>query len=255
MVAGSFQSDDLVGPSPKYRCFVVSRPPQVFRNFSKTFVGGLRSSSNCKSAKQCRGFFFCKSTHLWTGTQIVEFTKFSGHGMAWMQFRHAQSLAASVKHGKLGHESPYSRGAFYTDCDEFRGQNILGFTENDINCSCIAEWVTFVKTSTKFLLEVSRLLKINGKHSYQQHWPVTCIPTSFSKSHPQWSRHFVHPRDIGIKRKFLERRMKIPPSFSSYDFVVVIFEVPLNRRHFQGKTLDWSHGDFEKSKSPCDRSY
>ena len=135
----------------------------------------------------------------------------SGHMMAWMQFCHAHSLAASVKHDKLGHESPDSGGVFYTDCNEFWGQNFQCFMINDVDCSCIGEWVNFIKTLTKFLLEFSSILKINGKHSYHQHWPVTCIPTSFPKSNLQWSGHFIHPRDLSIKRKFLERRVKLPP--------------------------------------------
>jgi len=44
--AGSFPSDDEVGLIFEYWALVFSRSPQVFKNFSKTFVGGLRSSNN-----------------------------------------------------------------------------------------------------------------------------------------------------------------------------------------------------------------
>jgi len=46
MPAGSFTSDNEVGPLLENWTLVFSRSPQVFRNFSKTFVGGLRSSNN-----------------------------------------------------------------------------------------------------------------------------------------------------------------------------------------------------------------
>ena len=55
--AGSFQSEEVVGVLLRYWASVFSRSPQVFKNFTKTLVGGFRSSNNYNSCQQRKSEF------------------------------------------------------------------------------------------------------------------------------------------------------------------------------------------------------